>query len=75
MMTSHDTVKCRRSSWPQRPIVMTTMSIFASPASVALGTEARSELLKSRGAGTDRRTANLDAADAGVRAGDLRALR
>jgi hydrophobic/amphiphilic exporter-1 (mainly G- bacteria), HAE1 family len=46
MMTSHDTVKCRRSSWPQRPIVMTTMSIFASPAPVALGTEARSELLK-----------------------------
>jgi hypothetical protein len=36
MMTSHDTVKCRRSSWPQRPIVMTTMSIFASLAPVAL---------------------------------------
>ena len=46
MMTSHDTVKCRRSSWPQRPIVMTTMSIFASLAPVALRTEARSELLK-----------------------------
>ena len=45
-MTSHDTVKCRRSSWPQRPNRDDDHVDFASLAPVALRTEARSELLK-----------------------------
>ena len=58
-----------------RPIVMTTVSVMAALLPIASGLEEGSELLQ-RGRGrADRRPADLDAADAGVRPGDVHDLR
>ena len=58
-----------------RPIIMTTMSVMAALLPIASGLEEGSELLQVGGGRADRRPADLDAADAGVRAGDVHDLR
>ena len=58
-----------------RPIVMTTVSVMAALLPIVSGRRGRLRAAAERGAGADRRAADLDAADAGVRAGDVHRVR